>query len=109
MANENIITLDVKNFDAVTAAKDKPVLVDFWAAWCGPCRAVAPILERLAGEYAGRLVVGKLNVDEQQEVAIRFGITGIPTLMVFKGGKAVENLVGMQPYQALKAAVDRHI
>ena len=86
-----------------------PVLVDFWAPWCGPCRAVAPAVERLAGEFAGRALVAKLNVDENPHTAQRFGITGIPALFIFKHGKVVERLVGAQPLPALRQALARHM
>jgi len=107
--SENIIALTMDNFDDVTASKEKVVLVDFWAQWCGPCRAITPVLEKLASEYPDRLVVGKVNVDEQGDLAIKYGITGIPALKLFKGGKITENLVGLQPYQTLKNAIERNL
>ena len=88
---------------------DQPVLVDFWAPWCGPCRAVAPSVERLAGEFAGRATVAKLNVDENPRTAQRYGITGIPALFIFKHGQVVERLVGAQPYPVLRQALMRHV
>jgi thioredoxin 1 len=106
---DNIITLTKENFDERTKERDTLILVDFWAQWCGPCRAIAPILERLAGEYPDKLTIGKLNVDEQQDIAIKYGITGIPTIKIFKNGAPVEDLVCLQPYQALKGAIDRHL
>ncbi len=86
-----------------------PVLVDFWAPWCGPCRMVAPSVERLAREYAGRAVVAKLNVDENPATSQRFRVQGIPTLLIFKEGKVVDQIVGAQPYDALNQRLARHV
>jgi len=91
------ITLTDQNFDAEVLKSDTPVLVDFWAEWCGPCRAVAPMVEEIAEDYAGRVKVGKLDVDTNQRTAMAYGIAGIPTLLLFKGGKVVETLVGARP------------
>ncbi len=102
------ITLSDATFDQIVGQSKQPVLVDFWAPWCGPCRAVAPAVERLAHEFAGRAVVAKLNVDENPYTAQRFGITGIPALYIFKDGRVVERLVGAQPYQVLYQALARH-
>ncbi|MBI3622091.1 MAG: thioredoxin [Nitrospirae bacterium] len=89
----------------VLKAKE-PVLVDFWAVWCGPCRMLAPTVEEIAGEYAGRLKVLKLNTDENQDIASRYQIMGIPTLLFFKGGNVVDKVVGVVPKRQIKERVD---
>jgi thioredoxin 1 len=94
------IELNDANFDQ-TIASEKPVLVDFWAEWCGPCKMIGPLVEELAGEYDGKAVIGKLNVDENPEVTARFGIRSIPTLLVFKGGQIVDKQVGAVPKSVL--------
>ena len=103
------MTLTDATFDQVIGTSNTPVLVDFWAPWCGPCRAVAPTVERLAQEFSGRALVAKLNVDENPRTAQRFGITGIPALYIFKHGQVAERLVGAQPASALRQALARHI
>jgi len=106
MADPAILTLTDANFDA--QAKAHPLLlVDFWATWCGPCRTIAPLLEELAGEYAGRLAIGKVNVDENRQTAARFGIRSIPTLIFLRGGSQVEQIVGAHPKAALKSKIDQ--
>lgn len=94
------------NFDEVVAKSDKPVLVDFWAEWCGPCRMVGPIVEELSSEYEGKAVVGKLNVDDHGSIAERYGIRNIPTLLVFKGGEVVDKQVGVAPKAVLAGKLD---
>lgn len=101
MSDTLVITQD--NFRSVVAESDLPVLVDFWAAWCGPCQALGPIVDEIAQETAGSLVVGKVNVDEQQMLAQMFGIMSIPTLLVFKDGKVVKTLTGARPKVSLMA------
>ncbi|MGQ9854427.1 MAG: thioredoxin, partial [Candidatus Oleimicrobiaceae bacterium] len=85
------------------------VLVDFWAEWCGPCRMVGPVVEKVAEDYAGRLKVGKLNVDLHGRAAMTYGVTGIPTLILFKDGQVVDKIVGAVPEKELKTMVDRHL
>jgi len=97
------------NFDDVVMKSDKPVLLDFWAVWCGPCRMVAPAVDRLATEYAGKAVVGKVNVDEEPALAESFKVMSIPTLFVLKDGKVVERVIGARPYEDLAAMLDRAI
>ena len=95
MANVNEFT--DANFEAEVLKSELPTLVDFWAVWCGPCRAIAPVVEKLAGEYQGKVKCGKLDVDHNQCVAAQFGIKSIPTLLLFKGGRVVEQLIGAGP------------
>ena len=100
------ITVTDTDFEQNVLKSDVPVVVDFWAPWCGPCRAVAPILEELAGEYEGRLTIAKVNTDEEQRTAGSFGIMAIPTMIVFKGGKEIKRIQGAAPKRVLKEAFD---
>lgn len=97
------------NFDTEVLKASTPVLVDFWAPWCGPCRAVAPTVEAISNEFAGRVKVVKLNTDESGEVAMKYAVTSIPTIMVFKGGEMVERVLGNRPKADLVAIVSRHL
>ncbi len=97
------------NFDTEVLKSSTPVLVDFWAPWCGPCRAVAPTVDALSQEFAGKLKVVKLNTDESGEVAMKYAVTSIPTLMVFKNGEMVERVLGNRPKADLAALVSRHL
>ena len=97
------------NFQQEVLDSDKPVLVDFWAVWCGPCRMIAPVVEEIAKEYEGQLKVGKLDVDHNPEVSMKYGIRSIPTLMVFKGGKVVEQIIGAMPKRTLLDKVTPHV
>ncbi|MBM3470449.1 MAG: thioredoxin [Armatimonadetes bacterium] len=100
------VAVTEQTFDAEVLKSDLPVLVDFWAEWCSPCRMVAPIVEELAGEYAGRVKVTKVDVDSNQNLAIRYNVMGIPTLGVFKGGEMIERIVGFMPKPELKRRLD---
>ena len=94
------------SFDEVVLKSDKPVLVDFWATWCGPCRMLGPVIEELATEYEGRVVVGKVDVDNNQEFAAKYGVRNIPTVLVFKDGEVVGRQVGVAPKKTYTDAVD---
>ncbi|MDL2235865.1 thioredoxin [Christensenellaceae bacterium OttesenSCG-928-L17] len=105
MSHENILELTKDNFDS-TIASSEPVLVDFWATWCGPCRMIGPFIEELADEYKGKAKVGKVNVDEQPELAERYRVMTIPTVMVFKNGEIMEKSVGAKPKQGFADMID---
>ncbi len=109
MAGGNIHEFSDQNFEQEVLKSDKPVLVDFWAEWCAPCRMIAPAVEAVAAEYAGRAKVGKLNVDENQSVTSRYNIRSIPTLLVFKNGKIKEQLVGTTSKDNLARLLDKNL
>jgi thioredoxin 1 len=109
MASDNTITVTQDNWKAEVVDSSIPVLVDFWAEWCGPCKAIAPVLDELAVEKDGSLKIGKVNVDEHQMLAGQFGIRSIPTLLLFKNGTVAEQIVGMQTKAQLVAKVDPHL
>ncbi len=109
MAAENVQTYTDTNFDADVLKAGQPVLVDFWAEWCGPCRAMEPSINALASDYVGKVSVGKLNVDDNPSITMRYMVRGIPTVMLFKGGQIVDQVVGLVDKNALKQMVDKPI
>ena len=106
---ENLIELTDDNFDTEVLKSNLPVLVDFWAEWCGPCKMIAPIVEEIAGDYAGKVKVGKVNVDFNNQVAMQYGIRGIPALLVFKGGSVANQIVGAVPKNNITQILDEVI
>ncbi|RPI61118.1 MAG: thioredoxin [Planctomycetaceae bacterium] len=106
MASENVIEITDGNFEQEVNQAGKPALVDFWAEWCMPCKMLAPTIDEIANEYAGRLVVGKVDTDNNREVSMKFGISAIPTVILFKDGAVVKKFVGLQGKKELKAAID---
>ncbi|HEX8702897.1 MAG TPA: thioredoxin [Myxococcaceae bacterium] len=107
MAGADVLTIGDENFGKEVLESDKPVLVDFWATWCAPCRAIAPAVEELATQYKGKVKVAKMDIDNNQDTPQQYGIRSIPTLLVFKGGKVVEQIVGAVPKPRLEAALTK--
>ena len=105
----NALELTDANFEEKVLNSDIPILVDFWAEWCGPCLMVGPILEEIAGEYAGKIIVGKLDVDNNRQTAMNFGIRSIPTILLFKGGDVVETMIGAAPKAQVVEKISKHI
>jgi len=103
----NVTELNEKDFETEVLQFSQPVLVDFWAPWCGPCRMIAPVVEELATENAGNLKVVKINIDDSPNVSSSYGVSSIPTLMIFKGGEVVDRFVGVQPKNRLQTAIDQ--
>jgi thioredoxin 1 len=103
------LELTDSNFEEIVLKSDKPVLVDFWAVWCGPCRMVAPVVEELSKDYDGKAVVGKLDVDNNPNISAKYGIRNIPTLLVFKNGEIVDKHVGAAPKNVLAQKLDAHV
>ncbi len=109
MAGLGVLEVSDESFDQEVLQSEQPVLVDFWAVWCGPCKAIAPIVDGLAAAYAGKLKVAKVNVDQNGATPSRYGIRGIPTLMLFKGGKVADQIVGFVPQDVIEEKVKRLI
>ena len=107
MASENIVTATESNFQDEVLRSTTPVLVDFWAEWCGPCKMLTPVLDELATEYDGKVKIAKVNIDDHQNLAAQYRVTAIPTLLVFKNGQVMEQMVGAKSKRDLKASLDK--
>ncbi|HHV65847.1 MAG TPA: thioredoxin [Peptococcaceae bacterium] len=109
MSGLNVKTFTAENWENDVLNAKQPVLVDFWAEWCGPCRMIAPVVEQIADQYAGKVIVGKLNVDEHNEVAVKYNVMSIPTLLLFKDGEVVDKAIGFRNKQDLAKMVDAQL
>ena len=107
MASETIVELNDSSFDTEVINSEKPVLVDFWAPWCGPCKALGPVIEEISNDFVDRVKVGKVNVDENPEISMKFDIRSIPTLLVFKNGKVQDQIIGAVPKSEIEKALEK--
>jgi thioredoxin 1 len=107
--SDNVQNFTDGDFETSVLKADKLVLVDFWAEWCGPCKRLGPTVDALASDYDGRMTIGKLNVDENPDTTIKFGVRGIPALLLFKNGEVVDQLVGVMPKDEIKRTIDKHL
>ena len=106
MASENVKEFTDQNFESEVLKSDKPVLVDFWAEWCGPCRMLAPTIDKIAKDYTGKVKVGKIDTDANREVPVKYGINAIPTVILFRNGQVAQKFVGLRPERDFRAALD---